>query len=85
MFSCTAHYLSIYIAIGLNNSLDYCTKNIFVFFLTVQVFPPINFTLTVSALAQVLLSWKPSPNQEQKNYTIRYDVKILTPVFEEVR
>nr|BAK69492.1 interleukin-5 receptor subunit alpha isoform 3 [Gallus gallus] len=49
----------------------------------VQVFPPINFTLTVSALAQVLLSWKPSPNQEQKNYTIRYDVKILTPVFEE--
>ncbi|XP_042736822.1 interleukin-5 receptor subunit alpha isoform X1 [Lagopus leucura] len=49
----------------------------------VQVFPPVNFTLTVSALAQVLLSWKLSPNQEQKNYTIRYDVKILTPVFEE--
>lgn len=73
------------IGMGLNNSLDYCTKNFFVFFLTVQVFPPVNFTLTVSALAQVLLSWKLSPNQEQKNYTIRYDVKILTPVFEEVR
>uniref|UniRef100_A0A8C2U8P5 Interleukin 5 receptor subunit alpha n=1 Tax=Coturnix japonica TaxID=93934 RepID=A0A8C2U8P5_COTJA len=49
----------------------------------VQVFPPVNLTLTVSALAQVLLSWKPSPDQEQKNYTIRYDVKILTPLFEE--
>ncbi|KAK4815262.1 hypothetical protein QYF61_023998 [Mycteria americana] len=49
----------------------------------VQVFPPVNFTLTVSALAQVLLHWKPNPNQEQKNYTIRYDVKILSPVPEE--
>ncbi|KAM4654660.1 interleukin-5 receptor subunit alpha [Amazona ochrocephala] len=49
----------------------------------VQVFPPVNFTLTVSALAQVLLQWKPNPNQEQKNYTIRYDVKILSPVPEE--
>lgn len=59
--------------------------NIFVFFLTVQVFPPVNFTLTVSALARVLLRWKPNPNQEQKNYTIRYDVKILAPVSEEVK
>uniref|UniRef100_A0A8C4XR50 Interleukin 5 receptor subunit alpha n=1 Tax=Falco tinnunculus TaxID=100819 RepID=A0A8C4XR50_FALTI len=49
----------------------------------VQVFPPVNFTLTVSALAQVLLQWKPNPNQEQKTYTIRYDVKILSPVPEE--
>ncbi|NWU60380.1 IL5RA protein, partial [Pterocles burchelli] len=48
-----------------------------------QVFPPANFTLTVVALAQVLLHWKPNPNQEQKNYTIRYDVKILSPVPEE--
>ncbi|KAM8995047.1 interleukin-5 receptor subunit alpha [Ara ararauna] len=48
-----------------------------------QVFPPVNFTLTVSALAQVLLQWKPNPNQEQKNYTIRYDVKIMSPVPEE--
>ncbi|NXJ77323.1 IL5RA protein, partial [Trogon melanurus] len=46
----------------------------------VWVFPPVNFTLTVSALARVLLHWKPNPNQEQKNYTIRYDVKILSPV-----
>ncbi|NWW46784.1 IL5RA protein, partial [Pedionomus torquatus] len=49
----------------------------------VQVFPPLNFTLTVSALAQVLLHWKPNPNQEEKNYTVRYDVKILSPVPEE--
>ncbi|KAK2534582.1 Il5ra [Columba livia] len=49
----------------------------------VQVFPPVNFTLTVSSLAQVLLHWEPNPNQEQKNYTIRYDVKILSPVPEE--
>ncbi|XP_062441134.1 interleukin-5 receptor subunit alpha isoform X3 [Rhea pennata] len=49
----------------------------------VQVFPPVNFTLTVSALAEVFLHWKPNPNQEQKNYTIRYDVEIITPVSEE--
>ncbi|NXX85086.1 IL5RA protein, partial [Urocolius indicus] len=48
-----------------------------------QVLPPLNFTLTVSALAQVLLHWKPNPNQEPKNYTIRYDVEILSPVPEE--
>lgn len=59
--------------------------NIFGFSLTVQVFPPVNFTLTVSALAQVLLRWKPNPSQEQKNHTIRYDVKILSPVPAEVR
>ncbi|NWU20012.1 IL5RA protein, partial [Dyaphorophyia castanea] len=49
----------------------------------VQVFPPVNFTLTVSALAQVLLHWKPNPAQEQNNSTVRYDVKILSPVPEE--
>ncbi|NWX33799.1 IL5RA protein, partial [Notiomystis cincta] len=49
----------------------------------VQVLPPVNFTLTVSALAQVLLHWKPNPAQEQSNSTIRYDVKILSPVPEE--
>ncbi|NWR35425.1 IL5RA protein, partial [Tachuris rubrigastra] len=49
----------------------------------VQVFPPVNFTLTVSALAQVLLHWEPNPDQDQENYTIRYDVKILSPVPEE--
>ncbi|NXB99926.1 IL5RA protein, partial [Orthonyx spaldingii] len=49
----------------------------------VQLFPPVNFTLTVSALAQVLLHWKPNPAQEQTNSTIRYDVKILSPVPEE--
>ncbi|NWX21804.1 IL5RA protein, partial [Aegotheles bennettii] len=69
--------------ITLNNLLDYYVMNIFVFSLTVQVFPPVNFTLTVSALAQVLLHWTPNPNQERKNYTIRYSVKILSPVPEE--
>ncbi|NWW12554.1 IL5RA protein, partial [Oreocharis arfaki] len=49
----------------------------------VQVFPPVDFTLTVSALAQVLLHWKPNPAQEQNNSSIRYDVKILSPVPEE--
>ncbi|NXG06028.1 IL5RA protein, partial [Sakesphorus luctuosus] len=48
-----------------------------------EVLPPVNFTLTVSALAQVLLRWEPNPDQEQKNYTIRYEVKILSPVPEE--
>ncbi|NXM72945.1 IL5RA protein, partial [Serilophus lunatus] len=49
----------------------------------VEVFPPVNFTLTVSALAQVLLHWKPNPEQDRGNSTIRYDVKILSPVPEE--
>ncbi|NWI46723.1 IL5RA protein, partial [Picathartes gymnocephalus] len=49
----------------------------------VQVFPPVNFTLTVPALAQVLLHWEPNPAQEQNNSTIRYHVKILSPVPEE--
>ncbi|NXG25520.1 IL5RA protein, partial [Grallaria varia] len=48
-----------------------------------EVFPPVNFTLTVCALAQVLLRWEPNPDQEQKNHTVRYDVKILSPVPEE--
>ncbi|KAM4894069.1 interleukin-5 receptor subunit alpha isoform 1-T1 [Sylvia borin] len=51
--------------------------------LPVQVLPPVNFTLTVSALAQVLLHWEPNPAQEQNNSTVRYDVKILSPVPEE--
>ncbi|XP_064289199.1 interleukin-5 receptor subunit alpha isoform X1 [Passer domesticus] len=49
----------------------------------VQVLPPVNFTLTVSALGQVLLHWEPNPAQEQNNSTIRYDVKILSPEPEE--
>ncbi|NXN99323.1 IL5RA protein, partial [Rhinopomastus cyanomelas] len=49
----------------------------------VQVLPPVNFTLTVSALAQVRLQWTPNPNQELKNYKVSYNVKILSPVPEE--
>ncbi|NXA80182.1 IL5RA protein, partial [Thryothorus ludovicianus] len=45
----------------------------------VQVLPPVNFTLTVPALAQVLLQWEPNPAQEPNNSTIRYDVEILSP------
>ncbi|XP_067396426.1 interleukin-5 receptor subunit alpha [Emydura macquarii macquarii] len=48
----------------------------------IQVLPPANFTLTVTALAKILLQWKPNPDQEQKNYTVRYDVEIMTPVWE---
>lgn len=59
--------------------------DISVFSLPVQVLPPVNFTLTVCALAQVLLHWEPNPAQEQNNSTIRYDVEILSPEPEEVR
>uniref|UniRef100_A0A674JW78 Interleukin 5 receptor subunit alpha n=1 Tax=Terrapene triunguis TaxID=2587831 RepID=A0A674JW78_9SAUR len=44
----------------------------------VQVLPPVNFTVTVSALAEVLLQWKPNPDQE-KNDTVKYEVDIMTP------
>ncbi|XP_050813449.1 interleukin-5 receptor subunit alpha [Gopherus flavomarginatus] len=47
----------------------------------IQVLPPVNFTLTVSALAEVLLQWKPNPDQE-KNYTVEYNVEIMTPEWE---
>ncbi|NXU45025.1 IL5RA protein, partial [Drymodes brunneopygia] len=69
--------------IALNNSLDWIFMVISVFSLPVQVLPPVNFTLTVSALAQVLLHWEPNPAQERNNSTIRYEVKILSPVPEE--
>uniref|UniRef100_A0A8C8RUR1 Interleukin 5 receptor subunit alpha n=1 Tax=Pelusios castaneus TaxID=367368 RepID=A0A8C8RUR1_9SAUR len=49
---------------------------------TVQVLPPVNFTLTVTALAEVLLQWKPNPDQDQKNYSVSYGVEIMTPVKE---
>ncbi|KAM9134678.1 interleukin-5 receptor subunit alpha isoform 1-T1 [Pangshura tecta] len=48
----------------------------------IQVLPPVNFTLTVSALAEVLLQWKPNPDQE-KNHTVEYSVEILTPETEQ--
>uniref|UniRef100_A0A674K2R7 Interleukin 5 receptor subunit alpha n=1 Tax=Terrapene triunguis TaxID=2587831 RepID=A0A674K2R7_9SAUR len=46
--------------------------------LGIQVLPPVNFTVTVSALAEVLLQWKPNPDQE-KNDTVKYEVDIMTP------
>uniref|UniRef100_A0A8C0IWZ1 Interleukin 5 receptor subunit alpha n=1 Tax=Chelonoidis abingdonii TaxID=106734 RepID=A0A8C0IWZ1_CHEAB len=48
---------------------------------SLQILPPVNFTLTVSALAEVLLQWKPNPDQE-KNHTVEYNVEIMTPEWE---
>ncbi|XP_005288585.2 interleukin-5 receptor subunit alpha isoform X2 [Chrysemys picta bellii] len=47
----------------------------------IQVLPPVNFTVTVSALAEVLLQWKPNPDQE-KNDTVKYEVDIMTPTLD---
>ncbi|NP_001166596.1 interleukin-5 receptor subunit alpha precursor [Cavia porcellus] len=41
--------------------------------------PPINFTIKVTGLAQVVLCWEPNPNQGQKNVNLNYHVKINTP------
>uniref|UniRef100_A0A8C0W6H8 Fibronectin type-III domain-containing protein n=2 Tax=Castor canadensis TaxID=51338 RepID=A0A8C0W6H8_CASCN len=45
--------------------------------------PPVNFTIKVTGLAQVLLSWSPNPHQEQWNVNIEYRVKINVPQEEE--
>ncbi|XP_058144376.1 interleukin-5 receptor subunit alpha isoform X2 [Dasypus novemcinctus] len=41
--------------------------------------PPVNFTIKVTGLAQVLLSWEPNPDQEQKKVNLEYKVKINAP------
>ncbi|KAM5234682.1 interleukin-5 receptor subunit alpha [Hipposideros larvatus] len=41
--------------------------------------PPVNFTIKVAALAQVLLRWEPNPDQEQRNVMLGYHVKINAP------
>ncbi|XP_004629605.1 interleukin-5 receptor subunit alpha [Octodon degus] len=38
--------------------------------------PPMNFTIQVTGLAQVLLHWEPNPDQDQKNINLKYHVKI---------
>ncbi|XP_037685269.1 interleukin-5 receptor subunit alpha isoform X2 [Choloepus didactylus] len=41
--------------------------------------PPVNFTIKVTGLAQVLLNWEPNPDQEQRNVNLEYQVKIHAP------
>uniref|UniRef100_A0A8C6QR91 Interleukin-5 receptor subunit alpha n=2 Tax=Nannospalax galili TaxID=1026970 RepID=A0A8C6QR91_NANGA len=41
--------------------------------------PPVNFTIKVTGLAQVLLHWDPNPNREQRNIKLQYHVKINSP------
>nr|XP_004651557.1 interleukin-5 receptor subunit alpha [Jaculus jaculus] len=41
--------------------------------------PPVNFTIKVIGLAQVLLCWDPNPDQEQGNANLQYHVKINAP------
>ncbi|XP_058405813.1 interleukin-5 receptor subunit alpha [Diceros bicornis minor] len=41
--------------------------------------PPVNFTIKVTGLAQVLLRWEPNPDQEQRNVKLGYRVKINAP------
>ncbi|XP_076984775.1 interleukin-5 receptor subunit alpha isoform X2 [Tamandua tetradactyla] len=44
-----------------------------------SLLPPVNFTIRVTGLAQVLLSWEPNPDQEQRNANLEYRVKINAP------
>ncbi|XP_033612988.1 interleukin-5 receptor subunit alpha isoform X2 [Fukomys damarensis] len=46
---------------------------------TLLLLPPVNFTIKVTGLAQVLLSWEQNPNQGQTIATVKYHVKINTP------
>lgn len=46
---------------------------------SVLLLPPVNFSLTVTDLAQVLLRWEPNPDQEQRGVNLGYHVRIHTP------
>ncbi|XP_007947360.1 interleukin-5 receptor subunit alpha [Orycteropus afer afer] len=41
--------------------------------------PPVNFTIKITGLAQVLLLWEPNPHQEQRNVNLGYAVRINAP------
>ncbi|XP_012613326.2 interleukin-5 receptor subunit alpha isoform X1 [Microcebus murinus] len=41
--------------------------------------PPVNFTIKVTGLAQVLLHWEPNPDQKPRNVNLEYHVKINAP------
>ncbi|XP_032146404.1 interleukin-5 receptor subunit alpha isoform X3 [Sapajus apella] len=45
----------------------------------IALLPPVNFTIKVTGLAQVLLHWEPNPDQEQRNVNLEYQVKINAP------
>ncbi|XP_044512759.1 interleukin-5 receptor subunit alpha [Gracilinanus agilis] len=45
----------------------------------ILLLPPVNFTLIVTGLSQVLLRWKPNPNQDPKINSLKYKVRINTP------
>lgn len=44
-----------------------------------SLLPPVNFTLQVTGLAQVLLRWAPNPDQEQRSVRLGYHVRIHGP------
>ncbi|XP_027787667.3 interleukin-5 receptor subunit alpha [Marmota flaviventris] len=44
-----------------------------------SLLPPVNFTIRVTGLAQVLLSWEPNPDQEPRNAHLEYHVQIHAP------
>ncbi|XP_075406989.1 interleukin-5 receptor subunit alpha [Tenrec ecaudatus] len=41
--------------------------------------PPVNFTIKITGLSQVLLHWEPNPHQEQRNVVLGYAVRINAP------
>nr|XP_019604693.1 PREDICTED: interleukin-5 receptor subunit alpha [Rhinolophus sinicus] len=51
---------------------------------TFSLLPPVNFTIKVAGLAQVLLRWEPNPDQEQMNVQLGYHVKINAPQEDEL-
>ncbi|KAM5315051.1 interleukin-5 receptor subunit alpha isoform 3-T3 [Glossophaga mutica] len=44
-----------------------------------SLLPPVNFTIKVTSLAQVLLSWKPNPDQERRGAQLGYHLRIHAP------
>ncbi|KAM8758844.1 interleukin-5 receptor subunit alpha [Rhynchonycteris naso] len=44
-----------------------------------SLLPPVNFTIKVTGLAQVLLRWEPNPDQEPTDAKLGYHVKISAP------
>ncbi|XP_074054795.1 interleukin-5 receptor subunit alpha [Macrotis lagotis] len=45
----------------------------------ILLFPPVNFTITVTGLSEVLLQWKPNLNQDPRIKCLYYKVKINAP------
>ncbi|XP_053785246.1 interleukin-5 receptor subunit alpha [Desmodus rotundus] len=44
-----------------------------------SLLPPVNFTIKVTGLAQVLLSWKPDPDQERGRAQLGYHLRVHSP------